>query len=65
MSSECCSDEVTMVITDFEMPIMSGLEAIKEIRAFSLQMNLRLRRAFEIKHKADPEKVVTIKKECK
>ena len=48
-----------MVITDFEMPIMSGLEAIKEIRAFYLQMNLRIRRAFEIKHKADPEKAVT------
>ena len=36
------TDDITVIVTDFEMPMLSGLEAIKEISAFYNHTNLKL-----------------------
>ena len=42
LKSECKQDEITLIVTDFEMPMMSGLEAVKELKAFYKQLNHRI-----------------------
>ena len=43
-------DEINIVIADYEMPIMTGLEAVKEIRAIFTVMNQRLLKKHQIKN---------------
>lgn len=44
---------VTIVIADFEMPVMNGLEAIREIRAFYSTINQRLRKKMLIQQSSE------------
>ena len=43
-------DEINIVIADFDMPIMTGLEAVKEIRAIFTVINQRLLKKHQIKN---------------
>ena len=42
-------DEINIVIADYEMPIMTGLDAVKEIRAIFTVINQRLLKKHQIK----------------
>ena len=43
-------EELTIVLTDYEMPILSGTQSIKEIKAFYNQINQRIIKKNKQKH---------------
>ena len=46
-------DRLTLIIVDFEMPMLSGLETVKEIKALYNMVNERIRKNFS--SEKDPE----------
>ena len=46
-------DRLTLIIVDFEMPMLSGLETVKEIKALYNMVNERIRKNFS--SETDPE----------
>ena len=45
-------DALTIIIVDFEMPMLSGLETVKETKALYSTINERIRK---ISNESDPE----------